>query len=102
MKSLLALLGVAAFVLVLLAKPFEFLERHSVHAGHALYSVQTDSDLEVSSVDERLAIELNKASDESPGFRFGFWFSTLGVLGICIVVLSFRRKTRQSRKRGLV
>ena len=102
MKTLLAVLAVAAFALVLLAKPFEFLERYSVHAGHALYAVQTDTDLENPGIDERLTIELNKASAESPGFRFGFWFSTLGVLGLCILVLSFKRKTRLSRKQGLV
>ncbi len=102
MKTFFALLGLIAFVLVLLIKPFEFLERYSVHAGHAVHAIATDANADASSLDDTILLELDQVSANSSGFRFGFWLSALGFLGMLVVVLSYQRKRRKDRKRGLV
>jgi len=102
MKSFLALLGLLAFVLVLLVKPFEFLSTYSIHAGHAVHAVQTDADPENIAIDDRVVSEFADASSATLDFKIGFWFSALGFLGVSIAVLSFKRKRSKNRQRGLV
>ena len=102
MKTFFALLGLLAFVLVLLTKPFEFLETYSVHAGHAVHAIATDAGSSDVNVDGTILKELDKVSDNSFGFRAGFWLSALGFLGMLVAVLSYKRKHRKNRKRGLV
>jgi len=102
MKKVLAVLAVAAFAFVLLAKPFDFLQHYSEHAGHAVHAVTTNAD---SPADRSILVELRAASQETGYHSSMTWLIALGVLGLIAGVCCVRRvekEERNSHKQGLL
>jgi len=107
MKKVLAALGVVAFVLVLLVKPFEFIEVYSLHAGHVAHAVAAEdhdghsshSAVEKSSPNQSqsLLLELANAKHETSSFKTTFWLVSL--LGIGLITFALSVRSRKNRER---
>lgn len=102
MKRTLIVAAAAAFLLVLFAKPLDFISHYSEHARHATHAVTTNPDV---SPDRYVLIELNKASADSNHLGLDAWVVLLSMLGVATVVglTMVRRQSeqRKNRKRGL-
>lgn len=107
MKKLIAALAALAFVLVLLIKPFNFMEVYSTHVGHTIHSLTADRHdgheapvtTDVAQVqDQHVLIELSKASFEASGFKTKFWSVSLLVLASAVVLLSLNKRKRRKKK----
>ncbi|NQV72816.1 hypothetical protein HQ496_06820 [bacterium] len=107
MKKVLAALGVVAFVLVLLVKPFEFIEVYSLHAGHVAHAVTAEdhdghtshSAVEKSNPNQSqsLLMELASAKQEASSFQTSFWLVSLLGIGLITFALSVRSKNNRER-----
>ncbi|MGB1049882.1 MAG: hypothetical protein ACPG3U_09375 [Rhodothermales bacterium] len=102
MKRTLIVAAAAAFLLVLFAKPLDFISHYSEHARHATHAVSTNPDV---SPDRHVLIELNKASVDSGHVGIEAWVVLLVFLGVGTVVgltmARRRNEQRNNRKRGL-
>ena len=102
MKKVLAVLAVAAFAFVLLAKPFDFLKHYSEHAGHAVHAVTTGAE---APADRTILVEMSNASSDTSSHGMMTWLIALGVLGVVAGVCCIKRiekEERKSHKRGLL
>ena len=108
MKKVFAGIGALVFLLVLLVKPFEFMEVYSLHAGHVAHSVAVDNHdghVDHATADEpnlnqsqSLLMEITSASQEALSFKTTFWLLSLLGIGIITFALSVHRKNTRERE----
>ena len=102
MKRTLIVAAAAAFLLVLFAKPLDFISHYTEHARHATHAVNTNPDI---APDQHVLLELNKASAESGHLGLDAWFLILSMLAVGTVVgltlIRRQNEQRKNRKRGL-
>jgi hypothetical protein len=108
MKKIFAAVGVIAFLLVLLIRPFEFVEVYAVHAGHVVHSLNTDDhEGHVSHAEsvqtqptnpQTVLVEMSTASLDAGDFNTGYWLVSLVLLGAVTCGCSIQRKKAKKRK----
>jgi len=101
MKRSLIVLAAGAFLLVLFAKPLEYISHYTEHAGAAVHAMKTNTD---ANADDTPLLELVDATSEHSHGGIQAWVILLGVLALTTVVGLTTLKSKmesRSKKRGL-
>ncbi|MDA1028956.1 MAG: hypothetical protein O3B41_07885 [Bacteroidetes bacterium] len=104
MKNVIAGLGVIAFLLVLLIKPFDLATVYSTHAGKMVQSITTNTSpisptaAEIAKKDagagSEVLIGISKASTEASEFNSRIWIISLLMIAAVTMGASLRRKRK--------
>jgi len=106
MKKVLAAVGVFAFLLVLLVKPFEFMEVYSEHAGRVTHDVRAEGHDNPAPLASKASPDQTKpfvnalvnASNEAQSFKTSFWLLSLLGIGLVTFALSVQRKKKREKE----
>lgn len=111
MKNIVAGLGVIAFLLVLLTKPFDLATVYSTHAGKMVQTIATNTSHDSpttadiahknASAGSEVLVGISKASTEASEFNTHIWIVSLLVIAAVTMGASLRRKQRNRRLKNM-